>query len=174
MQPNGKELDLGPLPKITFEGCIERNHCSEVPPKVGLWGCLRVFSASWKRFGQCWERLGRVIEGRGWILGGAKPHLGAILDLLMSILATQQQRIGFGTLPKVTFEGCIERNHCSREAGQIGHRGEGVRPANQLRGGRHRGGQRQPHTPLHPFQGSADLISRILPRGIIFEGAELL
>ena len=123
MQPNGKELDLGPLPKITFEGCIERNHCSEVPPKVGLWGCLRVFSASWKRFGQCWERLGRVIEGRGWILGGAKPHLGAILDLLMSILATQQQRIGFGTLPKVTFEGCIERNHCSREAGQIVPRG---------------------------------------------------
>ena len=47
--------------------------------------------------------VGQVIEAKGWLLGGAKPHLGAILNLLMSILATQQYRIGVGTLPKGHF-----------------------------------------------------------------------
>ena len=55
-----------------------------------VFGLFRsVQGASWKRLGQCWERLGRVIEGLGLLLGGSKLHLGAILGLLISILATQ-------------------------------------------------------------------------------------
>ena len=90
MQLNGKELDLGRVPKVSFGGCIEQNRCAEASPKAGVWVTQRRPGTSWKRFGQCWERLGRVSEDHGWPLGVAKPHLGTILDLLMSILATQQ------------------------------------------------------------------------------------
>ena len=37
LKPNGQDLDLRSLPKVTFERCIERNHCSEMHTKAGLW-----------------------------------------------------------------------------------------------------------------------------------------
>ena len=60
------------------------------PPKLvfGLFRSVQVPLGS--VFGQCWESLGRVIEGHGWLLGASKLQFGAILNLLMSILATQR------------------------------------------------------------------------------------
>ena len=78
----GPSQDFSPLPKVVFEGSLERKHHYQVP-------------------------LGSVLDGVGSVLGDLggsrrllgipKLHRGAVLDLLISILATQWSRFGSGT-----------------------------------------------------------------------------
>ena len=88
--PTVKNLIWDPSRRSLLKDVSNEITVPRCPPKLvfGLFRSVQVPLGS--VFGQCWERLGRVIEGHGWLLGASKPHLGAILNLLMSILATQR------------------------------------------------------------------------------------
>ena len=76
--------------------------------------CLCCLGAASYLLGASWpvlKRLGRVLGGFRRLLGAPKLHLGAILNLLVSIFATQLSRFGSGISPKGHFKGCLERKH---------------------------------------------------------------
>ena len=81
---------------------LDRETSSLPPSSVFRRRSLRCLGASSYLLGGSWLVLGAswpVFGGfRGW-MGRPNLHLGAILDLFISILATQWSKFGFGTCP---------------------------------------------------------------------------
>ena len=97
-----QNFGLGMFWKVTFKGCLERNHVQS---------CIQRSLSEW--FENSWSALGARLEA-SW----------GVLNMTWGFLCRRQedkpQDLGVGTRPEVIFGGCIERNHCSGTSGPGG------------------------------------------------------
>ena len=136
----------------------QKSHLRVIPSQNSLFGSPRKrFKVSQKHFGADFEVVGAVPERLRVALEPSWSHTGAILEPCWSVSSTT---MGKGRFPNLcqssVLKDVLNEITIQRSSGQICRGGRGV--ARQIRPvGETTEGERQPHTPFHPFQGSADM-----------------
>ena len=124
------------------------------PSRAAFWKppeeLQRVSEAFWRRFGDCWSGT-RASQSRfGVSLVPFWSHLGAMLARLKH---HSGQRSFSERVPKLSFEGCLERNHHSQRLRANLSRGEGGLPGKLAQRGRLQRGSDSLTRLFTPFRG---------------------